>query len=107
MFKAVVIMFLLLFTVPVYAHGPERQVHRCGWVSLDAIDTTRQQCLKERYFGLAMQSFVLAKNYNISSVSNISDRDVGIIIANAYKIAEAMLEKRNAELLKTLKNLNN
>lgn len=100
MFRSILVLFLLLFTVPTYAHGPDRQVHRCGWVSLDANDITRQQCLKERYFGMAMQSFILAKNFTYGSRVKINGANVNLIIENAYKIAVAMVEKRNSELLK-------
>ena len=88
MLRAVVVMFLLIFTVPAYAQDPA-----------PGADVIKQQWLKERFFGLAMQSLILAKNYSSTLMDNLSDREVGIIVENAYIVAEAMLEKLNAELL--------
>lgn len=105
----VLILFLALFVAPsAYAEEAVVESGHCGWAKMDGSDTIHQQCLKERYFGKIIEgaaAYSGSSSHSSSLGYRVYANSSGIptsyktyLIDNAWDLAEAMVEKRNAEL---------
>jgi len=105
MLKNIVLILVLFIAVPAYAQegnisGSEQfaSTFSCELISSDpAYDGFRQQCLKERYFGLIMPAHVINMGV-VFSQNALSEYRAKMLSDNAWALAEAMVAKRNQEL---------